>query len=98
MIAYTHVMEWIHGYESLVSGMLFTLENLLFVVSPLMLLYISTDTMIFIWVSLFMNAVACLVFLMFYFPESPVFLLDSGKYEEFEAIVQRLYKDNNVHE
>lgn len=76
MIAYTHMMEWVHGYESLISGILFTLDGFIFVLCPIMLLYISIDTNMFVWVGLGINVVALIVFAIFYFPESPVFLLD----------------------
>lgn len=44
MIAYTHMMEWVHGKEPLVSGILFCYDAFIFVLSPLVLLYLTVNT------------------------------------------------------
>ena len=98
MIAYTHMMEWAHGYESLISGVLFCFDGFLFTLCPIMLLYLSNNTQMFLWIPLIMNALAIVVFAIFYFPESPVFLLDQGRFEEFYSVIGKLIKTNNVPE
>eukprot|EP00347_Sterkiella_histriomuscorum_P006274 403353395 len=98
MIAYTHLMEWSHGYESITSGILFCYDGALFVLCPLMLLFISNNTQMFVWIALILNLVAIVIFFLFYFPESPVFLLDQGRYEEFNSVIQKLYDSNKVND
>lgn len=98
MIAYTHLMEWIPGKEPLVSGLLFCYDGFLFVLCPLLLVYVSNNTIIFLWIGLIINVISIVVFAIFYFPESPVYLLDQNKFGEFEAILNKIYKMNNVSE
>jgi len=81
MIAYTHLMEWCHGYESLVSGLLFFYDGFMFVLCPPILLYISINTNMFVYIALTLNVIALIIFLVAYFPESPVFLLYDGRFE-----------------
>jgi len=96
MIAYTHMMEWVTGYESQVSGLIFCYDNSLFVICPIMLLIITNNTNIFLYCGLTINVVALIIFAIFYFPESPVFLLDSGKWDEFNIVLSKLYQVNNL--
>lgn len=44
MIAYTHLMEWVHGKESMVSGVIFCYDGFIFVVCPLIILYVTVNT------------------------------------------------------
>lgn len=98
MIAYTHLMEWSHGYESLISGVLFAYDGAFFIICPLILLLITYNTQIFVWIALALNLIAIILFAFVYFPESPVFLLDSGRFEEFNLVIRKLYTFNNVGE
>ena len=76
MIAYTHLMEWIPGKESLISGVLFCFDGTLFLICPLVLLYVTNDTQIFVWIGLIINVVSIIILALVYFPESPIYLLD----------------------
>lgn len=96
MIAYTHLMEWCHGYESLVSGLLFFYDGFMFVLCPILLLYVSINTNMFIYFGLILNIIALVIFLIFYFPESPVFLLAAGRFEQLKVVLAKLYKDNKI--
>lgn len=98
MIAYTHMMEWSFGYESLISGILFAYDGFMFVLCPLLLLMVTYNTQMFIWIAFAINAIAILFFALFYFPESPVFLLDQGRFEEFSVVLKKLYDLNKVDE
>jgi hypothetical protein len=98
MIAYTHLMEWCHGYESLISGFLFFYDGSFFLICPLLLLLVSTNTQMFVYIALLLNIIALFIFLVFYFPESPVFLLAAGKFEELKVVLAKLYQDNKVDE
>jgi hypothetical protein len=98
MIAYTHLMEWSHGYESLVSGILFAFDGAIFIYSPIILLAITYNTQVFLWIAFVLNVIAVILFAFFYFPESPVFLLDQGKFEDFNLLNQKLCAINKPSE
>ncbi len=98
MIAYTHLMEWIHGYESLISGLLFFYDGLMFIFCPLILVYVTKNTTIFVYSAVAINVIALAIFLVKYFPESPVFLLDKDRFKEFDVILQKLFIENKVGE
>ena len=87
MIAYTHLMEWITGYESTFSGLLFFYDGLMFIICPLILVYVTKNAMVFIYIALAINVIALILFFVKYFPESPVFLLDAGRFKEFEVVL-----------
>ena len=44
IIAYTHLLEWVPGYESMITGVLFGYDGAVALVCPLILLYITKDT------------------------------------------------------
>ena len=92
------MMEWSHGYESVLSGVLFCYDGFLFTLCPLLLLFVSNNTMMFVWIGLTINVLALIAIAFFYFPESPVFLLDQGRFEDFSYVIERLYIQNKVSE
>lgn len=49
MIAYTHMMEFLPGRVTQVSGILFFFDGMILVVSPLVLMYLSINTDVFLW-------------------------------------------------
>ncbi len=81
MIAYTHLMEWVPGKESLISGVIFCVDGFLFVLCPLILLYVTVDTQVFLWIGFAINIFAIIIFAIFFFPESPIFLLETNKFD-----------------
>lgn len=49
MIAFTHVMEFLPGRVMEASGFLFFIEGMVLVLSPLTLMYLTTNTDVFLW-------------------------------------------------
>ena len=49
MIDYTHVMEFLPGRVTEASGFLFFIDGMVLVISPLTLMYLTTNTDIFLW-------------------------------------------------
>lgn len=80
MIAYTHLMEFLPTQVSEVSGFLFFVDDFLQVICPLILMYLSTNTDVFLWAGLMQNVIALAAFGMMYFPESTKFLLEKNKF------------------
>ena len=70
MIVYTHFTEFIFGRESLYTGFLFFFYEIVIVISSMILLYITNNTYVLIYISLGMNLIAGLCMVVTYIPES----------------------------
>ena len=81
MIAYTHLMEFLPGRVSTVSGFVFFLDGMVLVISPLILQYVSKNTDILLYIPFGINILALLVFSVVYIPESTKYLLEKGRFE-----------------
>ena len=82
MIAYTHLMEFLPGKVATMSGFMVFLDSMIMVVSPLILMYVTNDTDVFLWAALGMNAFGLCGFMLMYIPESIKFQLEQGRYEQ----------------
>jgi MFS family permease len=81
MMAYTHLMEFLPGRVTEYSGYLFFTEGMLLVISPLILIFVTVNTDIFLWVGLIQNAIGIALFMVMYVPESTIFLLEKERFE-----------------
>lgn len=81
MMAYTHLMEFLPGRVTEFSGYLFFTEGMLLVISPLILIFVTVNTDIFLWVGLIQNAIGIALFMVMYVPESTIFLLEKERFE-----------------
>lgn len=81
MMAYTHLMEFLPGRVTEYSGYLFFTEGMLLVISPLILIFVTVNTDIFLWVGLVQNAIGIALFMFMYVPESTIFLLEKERFE-----------------
>jgi hypothetical protein len=81
MIAYTHMMEFLPGRVTEVSGFLFFTDGMSLVLSPLLLQFITNNTFVFIWVGLVLNLLAIGGFMAVRVPESVIFLLENHKFQ-----------------
>lgn len=52
MIAYTHLMEFLPGKVTEASGVLFFIDGMNLVFSPLILMYLTINTNVFLWIGL----------------------------------------------
>lgn len=75
MIAYTHMMEFLPDRESLVSGAFMCIDGLIYFVSPLFFVYVSSNLNYMFLISFVLNSVGLILFHAFKMPESLKFLL-----------------------
>jgi len=94
MIAYTHLMEFLPDKVTEASGLLFFLDDFVQVISPLLLMYVTKDTDLFLWIGLFMNILPLLGFLTVYIPESTKYLLEKGRYNSALNDIEHILRFN----
>lgn len=98
MMAYTHLMEFLPGRVTEYSGYLFFTEGMLLVISPLILIFVTVNTDIFLWVGLIQNGIGIALFIFMYVPESTIFLLEKERFEEAKNDIAYLLKFNRATE
>jgi len=81
MIAYTHLMEFLPGRVSTVSGLVFFIDGMVLVVSPLILEHVTKNTDLLLYIPFFINISGLLVFSIVYIPESVKYQLEKGKFD-----------------
>lgn len=74
-------MEFLPGRVTEYSGYLFFTEGMLLVISPLILIFVTVNTDIFLWVGLIQNGIGIALFIVMYVPESTIFLLEKERFE-----------------
>ena len=94
MIAYTHLAEFLPGRVAGMSGLMLFLDGMILVVSPLVLMYVTSNTERFLWVGLLMNVFGLLGFVILYIPESIKFQLENGKFKTAKADIEYVLKFN----
>lgn len=94
MIAYTHLMEFLPGRVSKMSGFMIFLDGMILVVSPLILQYVTINTDIFLYAALGMNIIGLSGFLFMYIPESVKFQLEIGRYQAAQKDIEYVLKFN----
>lgn len=98
MIAYTHLMEFLPGRVTEMSGYLFFFDGMVLVVSPLILMYVTVNTNVFLWGGLLQNSIALLGFALIYIPESTVFLLEKDRLDAAKKDIDYIMKFNKASE
>ena len=98
MMAYTHLMEFLPGRVTEYSGYLFFTEGMILVVSPLILIFVTVNTDIFLWLGVVQNVIAIGLFVFMYVPESTIFLLEKEKFEQAKKDITYLLKFNKASE
>lgn len=76
MISYSHMVELVPGKESRLTGYMFFFNEAVLIISPLILLYLSKNTYIFLSISFGLNILITIICMTFYIPESIRFLLN----------------------
>jgi hypothetical protein len=98
MMAYTHLMEFLPGRVTEYSGYLFFLEGSILVISPLILIFVTVNTDLFLWAGVIQNVIAIVTFLIMYIPESTIFLLEKEKFDQAKKDIEYLLKFNKASE
>jgi MFS family permease len=83
MIAYTHLMEFMTDRESKISGTFMCIDGMVYVISPIINVYITNDMNFYIGVSIALLVIALIMFIALRIPESLKFLLVNGKLRQF---------------
>lgn len=96
MIAYTHLMEFLPTKVSEVSGVIFFLDDFIQVISPLILMYVTTNTDVFLWAGIAQNVIALAGFVLMYIPESTKYLLEKERFVAAKKDIDYLLKINNA--
>ena len=94
MIAYTHLMEFLPGRVSTVSGLVFFIDGMVLVVSPLILEHVTKNTDLLLYIPFFINISGLLVFSIVYIPESVKYQLEKGKFDQAKRDIEYIYKFN----
>ena len=98
-IVYSHIMEFMSLKTTFISGLFFFVDGSVFTISPLVIYFISNNTMILIYIALILavgTQIACLT--VFYIPESLKFSLSKGYYQKVEADIDYILKMNKAGE
>jgi len=74
-------LEFIPGRESTYSGWLYFQDGLIYIIAPILLLVITKDTNLLIWIGFVLNVIGLLMIATSYFPESTKFLISTGNIE-----------------
>lgn len=82
LVMYTLLMEFFTGNESLITGILFFIDESVFIWSPLILVFVTNNAVVFVYLSLILVVVVLVAALLFRFPESIKFLLAKGDFEK----------------
>jgi MFS family permease len=98
MIAYTHLMEFLPGKVTQASGVLFFIDGMVLVFSPLLLMYATVDTFTFLWIGLIQNLIGVAGFVLMYIPDSTIFLLEKEKFTQAKKDIEYLLKFNKASE
>jgi hypothetical protein len=89
-------MEFLPGRVSAMSGFMIFLDGMILVVSPLMLMYVSTNTDLFLYIAFLMNVVGLAGFIFMYIPESIKFQLETGRYTEAKRDIDYVLRFNRA--
>ena len=92
------MMEFLPGRVTEASGILFFFEGMILVISPLVLMYLTVSTDVFLWTGLIFNTIGLLGFALMYIPESTKFLLEKEKFKEARSDIEYILKYNKASE
>ena len=75
IVTYSYVVEFLPGKESDTTGWSFFYFEIIFLISPTLLLFVTKDTQIFIYAGLALNVMAITFLILYSIPESIKFML-----------------------
>lgn len=89
-------MEFMPGRVCGLSAKMLFVEGMIQVVSPLILMYITKYTEIFLWIPFIINILAAICFIVFYIPESIKWTLDKGHFDQAKKDIDYINKINKA--
>jgi hypothetical protein len=96
IISFSHLMEFLPGRVSALSGKLLFMDGIILVISPLILKFLIKNTDVLLIIPLILNLLACLCFIAFYIPESTKYLLEKGRFEEAHKDIEYINRVNRA--
>jgi hypothetical protein len=94
MIAFTHLMEYMTDWESTVSGAFMCIDGMIFVISPLIDVYVTNNMDFFIGLSTCLQLFGLSMFLVLRIPDSLKFLLVNGRMKQFWHAIEVVKRYN----
>ncbi|CDW88839.1 organic cation [Stylonychia lemnae] len=95
-ISYTHLVELMGKRASFVTGILFCYDSCIFIISPLIMVYVTKNTNLFLYVGFAMSISALVLLHSFYFPESLRFNISQKKFDNAERDLKHILSTNKV--
>lgn len=85
LIAYAHLMEFVAQKQNLITGVFLFLDGLVYVYSPMFLVYVVKSTQYFVWMALICSLMSIfLLGFIFHMPESLKYSLVKQDFMKFE--------------
>jgi len=85
LIAYAHLMEFVAQKQNLITGVFLFLDGLVYIYSPMFLMYIVHSTQYFVWIALGVSLFSIfLLGFIFHMPESLKYSLAKQNISRFE--------------
>ena len=79
IICFSHLMEFMPGRVSGLSAKMLCVEGFIQVLSPIVMMFLTKNADVFLWIPFAINVIAALCFIVLYIPESIKWTLDKGK-------------------
>jgi hypothetical protein len=96
MIAYTHMMEFLPGRVTEISGILFFIDGMVLVICPLALQFVTNNTAVFVWAGIIQNVIALIAFMFIRVPESVIFQLEKHQYAQAKKDIEYILEFNKA--
>lgn len=99
LIVYAHLMEFVAQKQNLITGLFLFLDGLVYIYSPVILVYVVRSTQYFVWIALgFSLASIFLLGFIFHMPESLKYSLVKQDIMKFENDMDYICEMNNASE
>jgi len=99
LIAYAHLMEFVANRQNLITGVFLFLDGLVYIYSPLFLVYVVHSTQYFVWMALGVSLLSIfLIGFLFHMPESLKYSLVKQDIMRFENDMDYICEMNKATE
>jgi Mg2+/Co2+ transporter CorB len=92
-------MEFVSGHENTITGIFLFMDNLVYIYSPLILIFLTNRTYHLIYLAIAMSILTILyIAFFFHIPESLKFSLTKKDFDKFSNDLEYICKMNKVEE